>query len=181
MLDCYHIGSHVFFYVFFWKEGVEIVMNSEIPKENETENHQEPLETVGNGQKRSGTGDFEIVRLLGKRPELRKELISFVKSEFGFNVEGVLEEYFGELPDKRYNIDDVDTPIREIAENVLEMNEEGFSAGQIATELGLHRTAIGKILRERNTWREELRKAARQKVKKNMPWYLRPLARFMPV
>ena len=180
MLDCYHIGSHVFFYVFFWKEGVEIVMNSEIPKEN----NEDQRETTENNEKQRETTrnkDFEIVRLLGKRPELRKELISFVKSEFGFNVEGVLEEYFGELPDKRYDIADVDTPMREIAESVFEMLEDGYSEDQIASDMGLHRNAILGIVRKQAKWKVEIRKATRQKVKKNMPWYLRPLARFVPV
>ncbi len=119
--------------------------------ENEDEgqgNSRELKETQGNDEDNPGnprsstTGGFDdrkdipdIVKTLAKHPETRRELINWVKKEFGFNIESWLEEYFDELPDKKYKIEDLAMPLREIAENVIGMTDDGreeFVASQLA-------------------------------------------------
>lgn len=154
--------------------------------ETETEPAVESRElqgTAGNCRELQGIAgnEMEIVKLLGKRPELRKELVQFVKGEFGFNVEGILEEYFGELPDKRNKIEDIDMPLREIAENVLQMRQDGYSPSQTASFLGIYPSQVSRILKDGTKWDQEIKKIAQGKIKKSLPWYLRFVSRFVPV
>lgn len=124
-------------------------------------------------------GNPEIVKLLEKRPELRKELIKWVKNEFGFNVESILENYFGELPDKKSKIEDIDMPMREIAENVLQMYDDGYANSQIASYLGIYPSMVARILKSQENWRSEISGAARRALTQNkkLPWYVRLAAR----
>lgn len=121
----------------------------------------------------------EIVKLLAKKPELRKELIKWVKSEFGFNVESILENYFGELPDKKSKLEDIDMPMREIAENVLQMYDDGYANSQIASYLGIYPSMVARILKSQEGWRSEISGAARKALTQNkkLPWYVRLAAR----
>ncbi|SNQ59670.1 helix-turn-helix domain-containing protein [Candidatus Methanoperedens nitratireducens] len=132
----------------------------------------------GNGQGNSREMP-DIVRILAKRPEMRRELISWVKKEFGFNIESYLEEYFDELPDKKYKIEELAMPLREIAENVLGMTDDGYSPSQIAADLGIYRSQVSKILKDRGRWEKEIAGAVRKQVTQNkkLPWYVRLAAK----
>ncbi len=138
------------------------------------ETPEDDKETPGNSREMP-----EFVRILAKRPEMRRELIKWVKNEFGFNIESYLEEYFDELPDKKYKIEELAMPLREIAENVLGMTDDGYSPSQIASDLGIYRNQVSKILKDRGRWEKEIASAVRKQVTQNkkLPWYVRLAAK----
>lgn len=138
-------------------------------------NDQESSENDQESSRKHPGYNSELVQLLARRPELRKELIKWVKSEFGFNCESILENYFGELPDKKTKIEDIDMPMREIAENVLQMYDDGYAVSQIASYLGIFPSVVSKVLKNETRWRTEIENQVKKKVlqNKNIPWYIR--------
>lgn len=141
-------------------------------------NSRELQGTAGN---RKGTAQEppEIMKILAKHPEMRRDLVNWVKQEFGFNIEGYLEDYFGELPDKKLKLEDITMPLREIAENVLGMTDDGYAPSQVAAELGIYRSEVTRILKARGHWEKEIASAANKMITQNkkLPWYVRLLAR----
>ena len=132
-----------------------------------TENQEKPEDQEGGGVK------DEIIDLLATKPEARRDLIKWAKKETGFNLEPVLEKYFGEMPDKKSRIEEVDTPMKDIAESIFVMLDEGYSQGQISHQLGLWPAQVSRIVKDRDSWDKRLLKVAMQ----GLPWHLRTLAK----
>ena len=132
-----------------------------------TENQEKPEDQEGGGVK------DEIIDLLATKPEARRDLIKWAKKEMGFNIEPVLEKYFGEMPDKKSRIEEVDTPMKDIAESIFVMLDEGYSQGQISHQLGLWPAQVSRIVKDRGSWDERLWKAATA----GLPLHLRILAK----
>lgn len=110
-----------------------------------------------------------IVKMAVNNPAVRKDIIKYVKREFEFDLSSVMEMYFGEDPDKRIKLEEVDEPMRDIAESVLILNNEGWSPGQIARQLGLFPHAINEVLKDQANWELQLL----EKTRHLMPWYIR--------
>lgn len=92
--------------------------------------------------------------------DARKELSKWTKKEFGININKFLPALTGqEDQDSRTAIEDMDIPHREIAENVYELQEEGYNRVQIAKMLGIYPTAITKILNEEERFKAQILKA----------------------
>lgn len=123
----------------------------------------------------------EVVQILAANPEARQELCRWVKREFGFNVEPWVEQFFGELPNKRVSIEDIDIPMREIVRDIFQMEEDGYSPSQIAAQLGLRPSTVSHVLnRDREKWLKDLASAdekLKKKTLKRLPWYLRLFAK----
>lgn len=147
--------------------------------DNEPINEQNDTETYQSVQNGTTTNNIpEIVQLLAKKPELRRELVIWIKREFGFNAESVLENYFGELPDKKIKIEDHERSMIEIAEEALNLFDDGYSSGQIAKILQVNVPVISKISTNRRKWKNEIRDRYLKQIKSGLPWYLKPFARF---
>ena len=110
-----------------------------------------------------------IVQMAVNNPAVRKDIIKYVKREFDFDLNSLMEMYFGEDPDKRIKLEDVDEPMRNIAESVIILKNEGWSPGQIASQLGLFPHAINEVLRDQAKWELQIL----EKTRRLMPWYIR--------
>ena len=111
----------------------------------------------------------DIIDILATKPEARKDLIKWIKDEFGFNAEPYFEKYFDELPDKKSRIEELDVPMKDIAESVFDMLDEGYSNAQIAYQLRLWPAQIKRIVDDRSGWEKRLQKVAM----KGLPWHVR--------
>ena len=136
-------------------------------------NHQETTENNGK------TVVDHIFRILRKNDEAKKELYKIIKAETGINVEPYLEGLIGERENKKTKLEDMDMPLREIAENVLQMATDGYAASQIAAFLGIYPVQVSKIMKERKKWEKDIASAAKKMIiqNKKLPWYVRLLAR----
>lgn len=152
--------------------------------ETEKNSSEQVQGTAGNSRNLQGTAGNggeppEIVKLLAKHPEMRRDLISLVKREFGFNIETLMEDYFGEMPDKKLKLEDIAMPVRELAENVLGMTDDGYAPSQVAAELGIYRSEVTRILKARSHWEKEIAGAAKKVIVQNkkLPWWVRLAAK----
>lgn len=135
---------------------------------------------AGNDGGKSGKAIFEnIVQTLRENDEAKKELYRSIKNEIGIDPEPFLEKWLGEREDKRSKIEDLDMPLREIAENVLQMVTDGYSPSQIASFLGIYPSQVSRILKEKEKWEKEIRGTAQKQVARKLPWYLRWASRFL--
>jgi len=104
--------------------------------------------------------DFSgILNLIAKNPEMQRELITWGKKEFGFNIEPFIERYFGELPDKVHKIENIDIPIREIVEDLVGyVDEDGYSIGQAAKMLHISRSMASKLYADKDKFLRDIKK-----------------------
>ncbi len=73
--------------------------------------------------------------------------------------------------------EDIDMPLREIADNVLQMATDGYSPSRIASFLGIYPSQVSSILKERDCWAKEIKGTAQKQAAK--PWYMRWVSRFI--
>ncbi len=130
---------------------------------------------AGNGK----TVVDHIFKTLRENDDAKKELYKVLKAETGIDVEPYLEGLLGERQDKKLRIEDIDMPLREIAENVLQMNVDGYAPSQIASFLGVYPSQVSRILKEREKWEKDIAGAARKQVTQNkkLPWWVRLAAK----
>jgi len=119
--------------------------------------------------------DFnDILGMIATNPELRREMISWVQSEFGFNIESHLEKYFGELPDKTQKIEEVEVPVRELVEDIVGyIEEDGYSVGQTARMMKLKRPLVSKLYKDKDRYLKAKTEAAINSTTKKMPFLKR--------
>jgi len=118
----------------------------------------------------------DIVEILRTNPQMRREMVKWVKQEWGINIESYLEQFFGKDPEKKRKVEELDIPVRELAENVYMMTDGGWSVQQIAKELGVWQTTVSRLLRKR----KEYEKAARDDFINRLPKvHQRLIARFL--
>lgn len=132
-------------------------------------------ETTGNNGESGKTVVDHIIKTLRENDEAKRELYKTLKAETGINVEPYLEGLLGERQDKKTKIEDMDMPLREMAENVLQMEKDGYANSQIASFLGIYPVQVSRILKDREKWEKDIAGAVRTQVLKNkeLPWYVR--------
>lgn len=135
--------------------------------------------TAGNDGGNGKTVVDHIFKTLRENDEAKKELYRTLKAETGINVEPYLEGLLGEREDKKTKLEDIDMPLREIAENVLQMTTDGYAPSQIASFLGIYPSQVSRILKEREKWEKDIVGAATKMIVQNkeLPWYVRLGAR----
>lgn len=162
---------------------IETVMETEEMTDEQIEettgNDRIQQETTGNDRGNGKTVVDHIIKTLRENDEAKKELYKTLKAETGINVEPYLEGLLGEREDKKTKIEDIDMPLREMAENVLQMTNDGYGNSQIASFLGIYPVQVSRILKERERWEKEIVGAARNQVLQNkkLPWYVRVAAK----
>lgn len=142
--------------------------------------------TSGNAGEHQGTSNKtgkaildQIIETLRENDEAKKELYRELRYQLkenvgiDVNVEPYLEKWLGERENKSQKIEDIEIPLREIAENVLQMNEDGYSVYQIASFLNIYPSNVSRILKDRKLWEKAIKK---QTIKK-LPWYTKILAK----
>ena len=139
-------------------------------------------EMQGNAGNDGGNGKTVVdhfIKTLRENDDAKKELYRMLKSETGINVEPYLEGLLGEREDKKTKLEDMEMPLREIAENVLQMTNDGYSPSQIASFLGIYPSQVSRILKDRERWDKEITGAVRKQVTENkkLPWHIRALAK----
>jgi hypothetical protein len=156
--------------------------------ENKTDERVEGI--AGNGRELQGTAGNDggngktvvdhIFKTLRENDDAKKELYKVIRAETGINVEPYLEGLLGERQDKKMKIEDIDIPLREMAENVLQMTNDGYGNSQIASFLGIYPSQVSRILKEREKWEKDITGAVRNQVLQNkkLPWYVRVAAKF---
>lgn len=112
-----------------------------------------------------------VFKMAANNPAVRKDIIKYVKREFGFNLKNIFDMYFGKDEDEPEKLENLEMPLREIAENVLIYDDDGFSPSQIASKMGIFPAPVKDILNNRRKWEKDLIK----EVKKISPWYVRIL------
>ncbi len=135
--------------------------------------------TAGNDRGNGKTIVDHIFKTLRENDEAKKELYKVLKDETGINVEPYLEGLLGERQDKKTKLEDIDMPLREIAENVLQMTADGYAPSQVASFLGIYPSQVSRILKEQDKWEKEIAGAVRKQVTQNkaLPWYVRLAAK----
>jgi len=114
-----------------------------------------------------------IVETLASSTQAREDLRRHIKREVGIDIEPYMERAFGELPDKKITVSESDIPMREIAETVYELMDDGYNNSQISSQLGLWPVEVTRILKDRKNWEKQIWKVA----VKGLPWHLRQLAK----
>ncbi len=149
-----------------------------------TENEQKPPEPEQSTQDPPEDGmdiKTEIMNLLRKRPDARRALIKVFKAEAGVNIESILEEMFGEMPDKKRNVEEMDIPMVDVAASILEMKAEGYEPAQIARQLNMWPVQVTRILTKEKYWSNKIlafENAQKKKLLNTLPLHLRVLAKF---
>lgn len=135
--------------------------------------------TAGNDEGNGKTIVDHIFKTLRENDEAKRELYKVIKAETGINVEPYLEDLIGERQDKKTKLEDIDMPLREIAENVLQMTTDGYAPSQIASFLRIYPSQVSRILKDREKWEKEIAGAANKMITQNkkLPWYVRLAAR----
>jgi len=118
----------------------------------------------------------DIIEILRTNPQMRREMVKWIKQEWGINIESYLEQFFGKDPDKKRKVEDLDIPVRELAENVYALIDEGWSVQQVSKEYRIWQTTVSRLLRKR----KEYEKAARDDFINQLPKvHQRLIARLM--
>lgn len=133
---------------------------------NETENQAETENIID-------TIKPTIIETLASSSQAREDLRRHIKREIGIDVEPYMERAFGELPDKKISVSESDIPMREIAETVYELMDDGYNNSQISSQLGLWPVEVTRILKDRKNWEKQIWKVA----VKGLPLHLRTLAK----
>lgn len=161
----------------------KLIMETDIQVEGNTGELQgttrEREGTAGNDEGNGKTVVDHILRTLRENNDAKKELYKVLKAETGINVEPYLEGLLGERQDKKTKLEDMDMPLREIAENVLQMTTDGYAPSQIASFLGIYPSQVSRILKEQDRWQKEINGQARHQAAKKLPWFLRFVSRFI--
>jgi len=114
-----------------------------------------------------------IIETLVSSTQAREDLRRHIKREIGIDIEPYMEKAFGELPGKKISVSESDIPMREIAETVYELMDDGYNNSQISSQLGLWPVEVTRILKDRKNWEKQIWKVAVM----GLPWHLRQLAK----